>query len=242
LYQEGDSCIVTNTGLEMVVVEDSGVLLSSPAVMTEGAVKLGDSLSMCAMDITRAVSSESIRKLGQVVAQSQCRRIISFPLPIESPLIFQPPPIASHTSHFLAIEIWNRIVRTRTAWIDSVFLYALKEATLFYVEILQSSPVQQPPQTIPHNRPDQPTQEGRTKGCYSNANNRIGRDQFGNVVRNSRDLGKSVESTSCRGQRSAYRGSEAVATAHGSHLEEIIPIESCRTCRGGRIWREVCIC
>lgn len=70
MYKEGDSCIVTNTGLEMVVEEDSGVLLSSPAVMTEGAVKLGDSLSMCAMDISRAVSSESIRKLGQVVAQS----------------------------------------------------------------------------------------------------------------------------------------------------------------------------
>ena len=64
------------------------------------------------------------------------RGVISTSLPIESTLIFQPAPVTRYTSHFLAVEIGDRVVCARTTWIDPVLFYPLKEAALFDDEFL----------------------------------------------------------------------------------------------------------
>lgn len=60
-----------------------------------------------------------------------------FSLSVKGSLILQPPPIPTNTPNLLAIIIRHWIVRTRTHWINSMFLYSLKERLLLQRELTE---------------------------------------------------------------------------------------------------------
>ena len=89
---------------------------------------------------------------NQVILSSDGRGIVPTSFPVEGTLVFEPAAITCHTSHLFAVEIRDWVVRARSTRIHSVLLDSLEKATLLDIELLQSSPVRQSPNSISKSR------------------------------------------------------------------------------------------
>jgi len=134
-------------------------------------------------------------------------------LPVECPLIFEPPPITLHAAHLLTVVIRHGIIRTGTSGINSVLLDPLEESALLLHELNDLAPVQCAPDGVAEEGPDEPAEQGSSEGGNAHGDERVGGNGLGDDIGNSGRDGDGHAATGEGEEGGNDRGREGVAPA-----------------------------
>jgi hypothetical protein len=145
-------------------------------------------------------------------------------LPIERPLVLEPPSIPLDTPDLLTVIVWYRIVRTRASRIYSMLLNSLEESSLLLHELDSDPPVQRPPDRVAEEGPNEPAEECDGEGGDAHGDEGVGGDGLGDHVGGGREDGDREAAAGEGYQRSDDGGREGVAPAGFAEFEKGIPV------------------
>lgn len=146
-------------------------------------------------------------------------------LPIESPLILQPPSIPTHTPDSLAIKVRHGIVRPRPLRIDPVSLDPLEEPSLFNLKLRETFAVEEAPEGVAEDGTQEPADGHGGEDGDARRDDGVGGNELYQTVGGVGVFGEEVHCTQGGGEEAEDGGGQGIAAARGAECEESIPIQ-----------------